>query len=167
MESISIRQATNEDNKTIGALLAASYPVLMTTHYEPEILALALPLMTRANPRLLGSGTFYVAESDNHRVIGCGGWSNERPDTGDITDGLAHIRHFATHAKWIGHGIGRALYDTCEREARHTGVTRFECYASLNAQAFYVALGFDPIKEMTVSMGPGVDFKAMHMQRGI
>ncbi|MGI9475440.1 MAG: GNAT family N-acetyltransferase, partial [Hyphomicrobiaceae bacterium] len=133
----------------------------------PDVLAVAVPLMTRANPALLGSGTFYVAETADHQIVGCGGWTMQRPGTGEIVDGLAHIRHFATHPDRTGNGIGRALYDTCAREAKHAAVSRFECFASLNAQEFYMALGFEPIGRINISIGPGVDFQALHMQRGL
>ena len=167
MDNVSIRQATTADDVAVGKLLVASYPALMATHYRPEVLALALPLMTRSNPALLRWGTFYVAETGDGQIIACGGWTVERPGTGEVADGLAHIRHFATHPDRTGIGIGRALYDTCEQAARAAGTTQFECYASLNAQDFYAALGFDAIEKVTISMGPGVNFEAMHMQRGI
>jgi len=167
MENVTIRQTTIEDDAHVGTLLTACYPTLMATHYVPEILAVALPLMTRANPSLLRSGTFYVAETADHQIVGCGGWTKGRPDTGEVIKGLAHIRHFATHPDWTGNGIGRALYDTCAFDANRAGTTRFECYASLNAQNFYAVLGFELIEKMTVPLRPGLDFDAMHMQRGI
>jgi hypothetical protein len=56
-----LRVAAPGDNETVSALLSASYKRLLAPDYEPCILAAALPLMTRANPRLLESGTYYVA----------------------------------------------------------------------------------------------------------
>ena len=50
--------------------------------------------MTRANPGLLASGTYYVAESRDSLIVGCGGWTRESPVDGGIEPGLGHIRHF-------------------------------------------------------------------------
>ena len=133
--------ATPEDDVAVGALLDASYPVLMQPAYDPVLLARALPLMTQANPALLASGTFYLAKTEHNLVIGCGGWTRERPGDGRVEDGLGHLRHFATHPAWIGRAVGRSIYEICEREARFAGRTRLACYASLNAEGFYAALG--------------------------
>lgn len=56
-----IRPATPEDAEAVTNLLAAAYPMLLAPSYEAELLARALPLMTRANPALLRSGAYYLA----------------------------------------------------------------------------------------------------------
>jgi hypothetical protein len=66
----------------------------MSSRYSQEILSVVLPTMTKANPSLLSSGTFYLAEIANKLVIGCGGWTKERPGNGEIIPGVGHISHF-------------------------------------------------------------------------
>ena len=117
-------------------MLQASYPLLMRQHYEPHLLSAALPALTTASPELLRSGTYYVAETRGHVIVGGGGWTRERPGQGDVEAGLGHIRHFATHPRWLGRAVGRLIYDVCKRQARSMGVNRFECYSSLNAVGF-------------------------------
>ncbi len=124
------RTATPDDADRIEELLEASYSTLMTASYDRTVLDMALPLMTRANPALLRSGRYYVCQVAEGDIIGCGGWSLERPGTGLVEPSLAHIRHFATHPARIGMGVGRALYQRCESDARSVDVDRFECYAS-------------------------------------
>ena len=80
-----IRIARPEDEAPLSDLLKASYSVLMTAHYDQAILGAVLPVMARANPALLSAGTFYVAETTDGSVAGCGGWSRERPGTSDVT----------------------------------------------------------------------------------
>lgn len=140
--AIKIRVANPGEADAITALLQASYSVLLATHYDADLLARLLPLMARANDRLLASGTYYVAERGAD-LVGCGGWSHERPGTGEVVPGLAHIRHVAVHPGHARAGIGRALMDHCFRAARTDGVTRLECYSSLNAVDFYRAAGFE------------------------
>jgi GNAT superfamily N-acetyltransferase len=164
--TISIRVATPDDAAAVRHVLLHSYPALMAGAYDPELLARALPLITRPHPKLLAGGTYYLAEADGDPA-GCGGWSWNRPGGDELEPGLAHIRHFATHSDWTGRGVGRALYERCEQDARAAVADRFECYASLNGEAFYAALGFARIGAIEVAMGPGLDFPSILMRRSI
>lgn len=181
-----IRIATAGDAIPIGRLLSVSYSTLMKPAYEAATLNAALRRMTVANPQLLASGTYYVAETPHGQLVGCGGWTREQPGTrvrvadrpsaaSSIESGhpaadegsRAHIRHFATHPDWTGRGIGRALYERCEAEAGAAGATGFDCYASLNAEGFYAALGFRRIVELVIPMGEGVNLPCILMRRSI
>lgn len=167
MFDFAIRVSTPEDEASVNALLQASYPELMSTSYDAAILADALPLFTKANPSLLSAGTYYLAESTEHGVVGCGGWTHERPGTGEVEPGLGHIRHFGTHASWTGRGVGRSIYALCEVDARSAGIQRFECFSSLNGQGFYAALGFNPVREIEVNLSPSVTIPGVLMVRPI
>jgi N-acetylglutamate synthase-like GNAT family acetyltransferase len=164
---ILIRVARPADVRPIDELLKVSYPALMASAYDPEVLAPALKLMTRANPTLLASGTYYVAEDPAGLVVGCGGWTRERPGTGTIEGGLGHIRHFGTHPDWARRGVGRAIYQHCEKLARAAGVKHFEAYSSLNGESFYRALGFERVREMDIELNPRVSLRAVLMRRDI
>jgi N-acetylglutamate synthase-like GNAT family acetyltransferase len=167
MFDFALRIATQDDEALVNELLQASYPELMATSYDAAILADALPQFTKANPSLLSGGTYYLAESTEHGVIGCGGWTRERPGTGEIVPGLGHIRHFATHASWTGRGIGRSIYAKCEEEARSAGVTRFECYSSINGQGFYASLGFESVRKINVNLSSDVSVPGVLMALSI
>lgn len=82
--AFALRPAGLEDGGALDKLLFASYGDLLKGWYAEDLLAKALPLMTRSNPRLLESGTDYVAVQNDGRLIGCGGWTFERPGTGEI-----------------------------------------------------------------------------------
>ena len=171
MSDHTLRPAVATDAAQVTALLEASYPPLMAPAYDPAILEVALPMMTRANRKLLGCGTYYVVETASGQIIGeiigAGGWTHDRPGTGELTPGLAHIRHFATHPNHLGQGIGRAVFDQCKTAASADSVTQFECYASLNAEPFYAALGFQRVRPVDVPMGPDLAFRSILMQRTI
>jgi GNAT superfamily N-acetyltransferase len=162
-----IRPATPDDRETVAGILAASYPLLMRAAYRDELLARTLPGMTRANPGLLASGTYYLAEPEPGLFAGCGGWSDHGPGGGGREPGIAHIRHFATHPDWTGRGVGRALYERCETDARAAGFVRFTCFASLNGEPFYRAVGFTAVRMIEVPMGAGVSFPSILMTREI
>jgi GNAT superfamily N-acetyltransferase len=160
----SIKVASIEDAQRISELLAVSYPVLMRDDYDDEALAWALPFMTKANPTLLRSGTYYLAETAEGRAVACGGWTMERPGSGERITGLGHIRHFATHPDWTGLGIATAVFERCKEDALSARLTAFECNASLNAVSFYASLGFVAVEEISVPMGPDVQFPAVLMR---
>ncbi|MDH3737912.1 MAG: GNAT family N-acetyltransferase [Alphaproteobacteria bacterium] len=162
-----VRIATPTDDARVSDLLKASYTELMPTAYDAATLALVLPAMTRANPALLATGTYFVAETVNGHIVGCGGWTKERPGSGDVALGLGHIRHFATHPNWLGRAIGRTIYDSSEAQAHSAGIRQFECYASLNAEGFYAALGFTPVRRVEVQMGEDMTFPSILMVRSI
>lgn len=165
--TFTVRRATPRDEPGVSELLLASYPGSMRTAYDQAILEATMPLITRANPALLSSGTYYLAVEDDDLAVGCGGWSRELPGRSETTPELAHIRHFATHPEWLGRGIGRALYRRCEEDARSSGVRRFECQASLNAQGFYAALGFRSVRRIELRIGPGPMLPSILMERQI
>jgi N-acetylglutamate synthase-like GNAT family acetyltransferase len=163
----SIRVAEPADAEAVTALLKASYPVLMRQAYDEAILAAGLDAMTTANPKLLASGTYYLAESPIGRAVGCGGWTREAPGSSAVQSRVGHIRHFATDPAWAGLGIGRSIYAACEREARGAGVKEFTCYSSLNAAAFYAALGFENVGSIKVRLGAGVMLPGVLMRRRV
>jgi N-acetylglutamate synthase-like GNAT family acetyltransferase len=162
-----VRTATIEDENRISAILAASYPSLMREAYPDDLLDRALPRITTANPALLASGTYYLAEAEDGTAAGCGGWSYRPPEQDRREEGVAHIRHFATHRDWTGRGVGRAIFDRCEADARAAGFTRFTCYSSLNGEPFYAALGFRRVREINVPLAPDLRFPSVLMVRGI
>ena len=148
------RVARPEDHAAVSDLLSRSYPVLMAPAYPADLLAQALPVMTRANPALLASGRYAVIEGAEGILAGCGGWSRERPGSGEVTPGLAHIRHFAIDPAYLRRGLGRRLYDWCAHAARGEDMTAFECHSSLNAEPFYHAIGFARVGTLNIDFGP-------------
>jgi GNAT superfamily N-acetyltransferase len=156
-----------KDAEAVDRLLHASYPGLMAPSYDEKALGPALSLMTKANPSLLGSGTYYLAELSTGFLVGCGGWTLERPGTGTVEPRVGHVRHFAVHPEWTRRGIGRAIFRMCERAARTAGVISFECYSSLNAETFYRALDFKRIREMDLDLAPNIALRAVLMRRDL
>jgi hypothetical protein len=69
-----VRIASPQDAEAVSALLAASYPLLMAFGYDPILFARALPVLTKANPALLSTRTWYVVEAlgADDRLVGCG-----------------------------------------------------------------------------------------------
>jgi GNAT superfamily N-acetyltransferase len=162
-----VRAASPSDADAVGVLLRASYALLLAPGYEPEMLARALPLMTKANPALLSSGTWYVAQAPgaDGALAGCGGWTLQRPGAPyePVDPALGHLRHFAVHPGWTRMGVGRALCSRCTADARAVGVHAFECYATTVAETFYRALGFETVGPLAVPMTNDIDLPSIRM----
>lgn len=168
MAEYTTRIATPEDAAGVEIVLQASYPELMAEAYEPEVLNPALELITQANRSLLASGCYYVVESHDGKLIGCGGWTRARPPgVNDTATSAGHLRHFGTHPAWTRRGVGRAIYMRCETAARSAGVDTLEVFSSRNGEVFYSALGFERIREIAVVITPGLSFPSVLMRRAI
>ena len=161
-----IRPSTPEDFSAVEALLGRSYPALMAAAYEESVLARALPRMTKANPELLASGTFYLAEEEGE-VVGCGGWTFAEPGSGRLVDGLAHLRHFAVDPARARSGIGRLIFDECARIAAERQARRLQAFSGLNAEPFYASMGLKRLDIVHVPMGDGVVLPVVLMERAI
>jgi N-acetylglutamate synthase-like GNAT family acetyltransferase len=163
MTEFEVRVAVAADADAVSALLKDSYERLLRDHYAAGALAAALPLMTRARPDLLTSGTYFVGQR-RHEIVGCGGWTQAGP-AGSDAPGRAHIRHFATSPASIRTGVGRTILQRCLAEMRDAGAHEAECLSTLMAEPFYASQGFERVGVETVRLGGTVDFPAVKMRR--
>ncbi len=164
-----LRIAGPADAGGVTSVLASAYGRLLVPHYDPAVLAAALPRIAAANPRLLASGTYFVQETADAqataggRIVACGGWTHEAPGTGKVEPGIAHVRHFGTHADWTKQGLGAAIFERCRREALAAQVHTIICFATLGAEGFYRSLGFRVVECVVLTMGGGVQFPSVTM----
>ena len=160
-----IRRAFAEDAADLAKLFERAYSTSMAPAYEEAAFAAALPFLTRSNPELLGSGTYYVVELEEPgTILGAGGWTRECPGTKEITSGLAHLRHFATDPCIARQGVGRRIFRECARDAEKAGAGLFQAFSSLNAVAFYEGLGLVVVRRMDLQFSPSVSLPAILMQ---
>lgn len=160
-----VRTATIEDKATVSRLLLTSYTALLRDAYDPATLEQALPLITSAQSGLLTSGSYYVAETDDGKIVGAGGWTRNSPTGQNQTASNGHIRHFGTDPGYTGQGVGRAIMDRCVEDARQCGVSEFNCYSTLNGEGFYAACGFESIEPFLITLPGDVPFPAIRMIR--
>ena len=163
-DAITVEVATPADSRQVSAVLRASYRDLMAPAYGSEEFQAVLPVLSKANPELLGSGRYFVARHSEGQLVGVGGWSHERPGSGERIPHLGHLRHFGCHPEWIGRGIGRQLFWRCRDQALEEGIRRFMCFASLNAQGFYEQLGFSVRERISLEPLPGQEVPSLEMQ---
>lgn len=160
---LSVRRATPADLSAVDALLAASYPVLLRADYPPSVMVTALPIISRAQPGLLASGSYFLVEDQTGAVLGAGGWTVEAPGAKPGRRGVGHIRHVVTDHRHVRRGIGRLLMQHVMTDARAAGMTRLECQSTLTARHFYAAMGFVEQGEIAIELRPGIRFPAVFM----
>lgn len=165
--SFQVRTSTEADTGAVTALLQKSYAALLRDAYEADVLDKALPLITRARPELLVSGSYYVAEDDAGGIIGAGGWTRYSPTGQDETPDNGNIRHFGTDPDHTGKGIGRSLMARCVSDALDAGIAEFNCYSTLNGEAFYRACGFHSVEPFPITLPGGVVFPSVRMTRSL
>ncbi len=149
------RRACSELFKFTSCLLRRRYLEPRTAIYD------------QGQPRAAPVWHLLVAERGPGNLVGCGGWTTAQPGNGEIIEGEAHIRQFATHPEWVGRGVGSSLLARCFREARTLGICKLHCLSTLNAERFYRACGFETIGPIGVPMGQNLTFPCVLMSRDL
>ena len=114
----------------------------------PKIIALVEPLVSRRillgkeRVDLYGSvQEFRVAEAADGDVIGAGALHVMWEDLGEV-------RTLAVDDAWLGRGVGHALLETLEAEARDLGLSRLFCLTF--ETSFFTRHGFEAIEGQAV-----------------
>jgi GNAT superfamily N-acetyltransferase len=171
--TITLRRARIADLAAVDRLLQRSYHRLLKADYLPSTLVLCLPIISRAKPDLLQSGRYFVAEDEEGRVIGAGGWSGAAPQTEGSEAavvpgaGIGHVRHVAVDPDRLRTGVGRALLGEVFVDALRHGIRWLDCQSTRTAVPFYQSLGFRVLHEAEIGLGPGITFPAVRMMRQI
>lgn len=151
--SYRIRPATLADRPTLETLIARSARELSKADYTPEQVEAALRGAFGVDTQLIHDGTYFVVESDGE-CIGCGGWSYRRTLFGsdaragrdasalDPQQDAAKIRAFFIDPAHARQGLGQALLEYCESQARAKGFSRCELMATLPGVRLYAARGY-------------------------
>src|ERR1700689_2249595 len=171
-----LRPATHADRALLQLLIARSARELGAADYRPEQIGGALRGAFGVDSQLIEDGTYFVAEMAD-RLVGCGGWSWRRTLFGgdshsarnagelDPRTDAAKIRAFFIDPDYARRGIGRALLQRCETEARARGFTRFELMGTLPGGRLYQALGYVPGGLMPSPAAPGVRIEFVPMYK--
>jgi GNAT superfamily N-acetyltransferase len=164
-EPLTLRRARPEDITALEAHIAASARALGEGHYSAAETEAAIAHVFGVDSELVADGTYFIVESADRRIAGCGGWSF-RPtlfggdryaarSTGrlDPAHDAARIRAFFVSGSFARMGVGRQLLEACEDAARAAGFTRMALMATLPGVPFYAACGFIADAPQTFDLG--------------
>ena len=176
MVSHVLRNATLSDRAALEALISRSARALGAGDYAPEQIEGALRGAFGVDTQLIADGTYFVVE-DCGKIVGCGGWSRRRTlfggDARAERDGAAlnpetdaaKIRAFFVAPEHARQGIGRALLERCEADARAHGFSRFELVATLPGVRLYRAFGYVPQSPIHYELGAGLTIEFVPMSK--
>ncbi len=162
-----IRKATIEDRPAIEQLIIASARKLSRADYSVEQIEAAIEEVFGVDTKLIQDGTYFVAD-ELGKLIGCGGWSKRKTlfggdqfadrDPGELDPQTepAKIRAFFVHPEFARKGVGRAILERCEAEAKASGFRNLELMSTLPGIKLYEACGYQNGEQYEYPMGNGV-----------
>jgi GNAT superfamily N-acetyltransferase len=114
--------------------------------------------------QLIEDGTYFVIETIDGDVAGCGGWSRRGTMYGnDHSPGrdaklldpdvdAARVRAMYTSPAYARRGVGRLVLELCEAAAAAERFTRLELVGTLAGEPLYTAYGFVPVERLDASV---------------
>ena len=178
--SFIIRKAIVSDQAEIEQLIAESVRGLSREDYSARQIELSIKSVFGVDTELITDGTYFVAESEEQKIVGCGGWSKRKMLYGaslyessrdsaelDPETDAAKIRAFFIHPAWARKGIGRAILEKCEREAKSFGFRSAEMMSTLPGIKLYSACGYAGDERVGVPVGEGEEIICVRMRKNL
>lgn len=152
-----VRPAELKDAQAIRRVHGSSVPGLAGRHYTPAQIRLwtaGLTLERIKQALARETATLIVAEFQG-RVVG-----------------FALLEFAVVLAVYVAadqarQGVGRRLMRRLEEEARGQGAKKLSLQASLNSEDFYLALGFQKLREEVFPLGQGEAMPCLVMEKNL
>lgn len=177
--SYSIRKATFEDKSAIEILIAESVRGLSRDVYNEQQIELSIKTVFGVDTELIADETYFVVETEN-KIVGCGGWSKRKTlygasiyahsrDSAELNPQTdeAKIRAFFIHPDFARRGIGTAILEQCEQEAKSYGFTSAEMMATLPGVKLYAVRGYQGNEQYKVPIGENLDIICVKMTKNL
>jgi GNAT superfamily N-acetyltransferase len=177
--SYRLRAATLADEPTLHPLIARSIRSLGAADYSDAQIEAALRGAFGVDTALIRDGTYFVALTEADEIVACGGWSRRRTLFGsDSRSGrdqgvldprveAARIRAFFVDPRHARRGLGRALLERSETEARREGFTTCELMATLPGVRLYEKYGYVAAAPVNHPLAGGLTIRFVPMSKRI
>ena len=171
------RLATLDDGPRLTAVMDAASAELQRGFLDDDQIEASRAVMG-IDTQLIDDGTYFVVESPDGDVAGCGGWSRRATMYGndhspgrdtrllDPAVDAARVRAMYTSPSYARRGVGRLVLSLCETAAAAEGFTRLELVATLSGEPLYRAYGFTPLERMDASVS-AVPVPCVRMEKPI
>jgi N-acetylglutamate synthase-like GNAT family acetyltransferase len=176
--SYTIRKATVSDRAEIEKLIAVSVKGLSRDDYSERQIELSIQTVFGVDTELINDKTYFVAESADGSIVGCGGWSKRKTLYGasryessrnseELNPNIdaAKIRAFFIHPEWARKGIGTAILDACEQEAKSFGFQTAEMMSTLPGIKLYSIRGYVGAERAEIPVGQGEQITCVKMSK--
>jgi len=180
--SFFLRKAEPKDRDEIAKLITASVRGLGSEDYSERQVELSIRSVFGVDKELITDRTYFVAVTDgaDGKIVGCGGWSKrktlygashyeESRDSVELDPKIeaAKICAFFIHPDWARKGIGTAILNACEDEARAHGFKSAEMMATLPGVKLYAMRGYAGDERVEVPVGEGVEIECIKMKKDL
>ena len=178
----SIRAARLDDVAALDALIEASVRALQVGDYAPSVIEGALVHALGLDRQLIEDGTYFVAETADGSMVGCGGWSWRQKLCGSdhlpgeslgcgsavATDGqYAKIRAIYVHPGWARRGLGSLILKHVEGEAEAAGFRLLEMGSTLTGVPLYSLRGYRETERMGIALPNGETLAVVRMVKAL
>lgn len=181
MTGYSIRLARLEDVPALQALIETSVRGLQAGEYSAAEIEGALGHALGLDTQLIEDGTYFVVETTDGVMVGCGGWSwREKLCGSDGLDaasscggsgteavGTAKIRAIFVHPGWARRGLGTMMLEYCEERARKAGFTRLEMGSTLTGAPLYRLKGYEELERIAIPLPNGEALPVIRMTKTV
>ena len=177
MSKYELRKASTGDVPQISELISTSVRGLAKGIYNDRQIELSIVSVFGVDHQLIADGTYFVAES-NGSIVGCGGWSRRKtlygasgyensrdPEELDPTTDTCKIRAFFIHPGSARQGIGRAILERCESDAKAAGFRSAEMMSTLPGVPLYEACGYSRHESVAVPISDGDEIECIRMSK--
>src|SRR5829696_2164382 len=175
--NFAIRKATLDDHSQIELLIARSVRGLSGDDYNERQIELSINSVFGVDTDLIKDNTYFVPVADGE-IIGCGGWSKRKTlygasvykssrDTSELdpkTD-AAKIRAFFIAPQWARKGVGTAILESCEQEAKSFGFQNAEMMATLPGVKLYEVRGYHGHESVDIEIGENETLVCIKMEK--
>jgi GNAT superfamily N-acetyltransferase len=157
------RLATPADVPRLTEVMDAAISELQRGYLDDAQIAASRAVMG-IDTQLIEDGTYFVVETPDGDVAGCGGWSRRATMYGndhspgrdaqllDAAVDAARVRAMYTNPPYARRGVGRLVLELCEAAAAAEGFTRLELVGTLAGEPLYASYGFTPVERLDASV---------------
>jgi len=177
----SIRLARLEDVPALQALIETSVRGLQAGEYSAAEIEGALGHALGLDTQLIEDGTYFVVETTDGVMVGCGGWSwREKLCGSDGLDaasscggsgteavGTAKIRAIFVHPGWARRGLGSLILKHVEARAEASGFRRLEMGSTLTGVPLYSLRGYRETERMGIALPNGETLAVVKMVKAL
>ncbi len=176
---MNLRLATLTDLPALHALIERSVRVLSRGHYSEQQIESALRHVFGPDTQLIRDGTYFIVETDDGVLAGCGGWSRRwtlyggdqaKADADDDfipTGEPARVRAFFVEPALARRGVATRLLSACVEAAATAGYRRLTLAATLPGVAFYRRHGFAGDERFETVLPDGTSIAFVRMSRHV
>lgn len=169
------RQAVDDDSAALRIVIEEAIIVLQRPYLNEDQLHASREIMG-LDVQLISDGTYFVAETPDGQIAGCGGWSRRAALYGadhtpsrdlrmlDPSRDPARIRAIYTHPAFARRGVGRMILKHCERSAAAAGFREGELLATLAGHELFRRCGYRVVEPVSELRG-GVSVPLLRMRK--